>query len=143
VEHGESGGDAAPRIPDGPPPARERLPLPRRRRQAHLEPQLRTPGGAGSGTPFAAFGSPPSLPPAPAPPPASADRAERADLVERTDRFEIPNRLGRAAASPDRLGRAAAFHAGTRRGRSAGRSRHGTAARRPEQGPPPARTTEF
>jgi hypothetical protein len=40
---------------DPPPPAREQLPLPRRREQAHLEPQLRTPGGAGSGTPFGAF----------------------------------------------------------------------------------------
>jgi hypothetical protein len=40
---------------DPPPPAREQLPLPRRRQQAHLEPQLRNPGGAGTGTPFAAF----------------------------------------------------------------------------------------
>ncbi len=29
--------------------------LPRRRRQAHIEPQLREPGGAGTGTPFVAF----------------------------------------------------------------------------------------
>jgi hypothetical protein len=29
--------------------------LPRRSRQHHLEPQLREPGGAGNGTPFAAF----------------------------------------------------------------------------------------
>ncbi|WP_346277815.1 hypothetical protein [Pseudonocardia sp.] len=40
---------------DPPPPAREQLPLPRRRQQAHLEPQLRNPGDAGTGTPFAAF----------------------------------------------------------------------------------------
>ncbi len=29
--------------------------LPRRRTQAHLEPQLREPGGSGTGTPFLAF----------------------------------------------------------------------------------------
>jgi hypothetical protein len=40
---------------DPPPPAREQLPLPRRRRQAHLEPQLRNPGGGDAGTPFSAF----------------------------------------------------------------------------------------
>lgn len=38
-----------------PPPRREQLPLPRRDGQAHLEPQLREPGGTGSGTPFDAF----------------------------------------------------------------------------------------
>ncbi|MHA6782517.1 hypothetical protein ACVGOW_16230 [Pseudonocardia saturnea] len=37
------------------PPSREQLPLPRRDGQSHLEPQLREPGGAGSGTPFEAF----------------------------------------------------------------------------------------
>jgi hypothetical protein len=37
------------------PPAREQLPLPRRRRQAHIDPQLHTPGGTGDGTPFAPF----------------------------------------------------------------------------------------
>ena len=37
------------------PPSREQLPLPRRHGQSHLEPQLREPGGAGSGTPFEAF----------------------------------------------------------------------------------------
>jgi hypothetical protein len=40
---------------DPPPPRREQLPLPRRTQQAHLEPQLRTPGSGGSGTPFTAF----------------------------------------------------------------------------------------
>lgn len=40
---------------DPPPPAREQLPLPQRRRQSHLEPQLRDPGSSGTGTPFAAF----------------------------------------------------------------------------------------
>ncbi|MDN5933601.1 MAG: hypothetical protein L0I24_21460 [Pseudonocardia sp.] len=37
------------------PPSREQLPLPRREGQSHLEPQLREPGGAGSGTPCEAF----------------------------------------------------------------------------------------
>ncbi|HYH30484.1 MAG TPA: hypothetical protein VD903_08870, partial [Pseudonocardia sp.] len=41
--------------PDGPTPAREQLPLPRRRRQSHLEPQLRHPGSPGTGTPFTPF----------------------------------------------------------------------------------------
>lgn len=36
-------------------PRRERLPLPRRAEQTHLEPQLCEPGSAGTGTPFAAF----------------------------------------------------------------------------------------
>jgi hypothetical protein len=31
-------------------------PLPRRSAQGHIEPQLRTPGGAGTGTPFTPFG---------------------------------------------------------------------------------------
>ena len=45
-----------PRSADDPPPlGREQLPLPRRARQAHLEPQLRLPGGTGNGTPFTAF----------------------------------------------------------------------------------------
>jgi hypothetical protein len=124
VEHGESGGDAAHRNPDGPTPAREQLPLPQRRRQSHLEPQLRTPGGAGTGTPFAAF-SPPPLPdpPAPTPAPASAAPTGQADRT-------------------DRAGRAAAFRAGTRRGRGTGRPRRGNAARRPEQSQPNARPTE-
>ena len=40
---------------DPPPPAREQLPLPRRRQQAHIAPQLRTPDEAETGTPFTAF----------------------------------------------------------------------------------------
>jgi hypothetical protein len=40
---------------DPPPPAREQLPLPRRRQQAHIAPQLRTPNEAETGTPFMAF----------------------------------------------------------------------------------------
>lgn len=45
---------------DPPPPLREQLPLPRRRGQEHLAPQLRTPGDTDTGTPFAAFT--PSIP---------------------------------------------------------------------------------
>lgn len=40
---------------DPPPPDREQLPLPRRSRQEHLEPQLRVPNSTGGGTPFAPF----------------------------------------------------------------------------------------
>jgi len=85
--------DDMPLPPDGPTPAREQLPLPRRRRQSHLEPQLRTPGGTGSGTPFTAFVT-------------EDDDAEAPD----TDSAECRER-----ARP--LGLAAAFHAGTHRGR--------------------------
>jgi hypothetical protein len=85
--------DDSPTPPDGPTPAREQLPLPRRQRQSHIEPQLRTPGSAGSGTPFAAF---------------AADGAPE------------PTRNPSPECRADR---AAAFHAGARRGRSGRRHR--------------------
>jgi hypothetical protein len=91
---------------DPPPPDREQLPLPRRTQQAHLEPQLRTRGGAGSATPFAAFA-------VDGPVEAAADSRGGAGAGSRDDR------TGRA-------GRAAAFHAGARRGRD------GAGARRPQ-----------
>ncbi|GAA5128938.1 hypothetical protein [Pseudonocardia adelaidensis] len=84
--------DDMPLPPDGPTPAREQLPLPRRRRQSHLEPQLRTPGGTGAGTPFTAFVADGDAEPTATIP---SDRRER----------------GRPS------GRAAAFHAGAHRGR--------------------------
>jgi hypothetical protein len=84
--------DDVPAPPDGPTPAREQLPLPRRRRQSHIEPQLRTPGGAGTGTPFAAFGSDAAPEPARSTPPDCYDRGGHSD-------------------------RAAAFSAGAHRGR--------------------------
>jgi hypothetical protein len=90
--------DDMPPPPDGPTPAREQLPLPRRRRQSHIEPQLRTPGGTGSGTPFTAFvadGDPEPSGPAP------SERCERSRPA----------------------GRAAAFHAGAHRGRGKERDR--------------------
>jgi hypothetical protein len=87
---------------DPPPPRREQLPLPRRAQQSHLEPQLRVPGGTGSGTPFAAFA-------------ADDDTSEAAAS-------------GRHAAEPRAVGpetvepstaefRPAEFQDGTRRGR--------------------------
>ena len=79
---------------DGPPPAREQLPLPRRRRQSHIEPQLRTPGGAGTGTPFAAFTSD-----------AAPDATRNNASTECCERCRQADRAG-------------AFHAGTHRGRS-------------------------
>lgn len=54
------------RADDPPPPRREQLPLPQREEQSHLAPQLRTPGGAGSGTPFLPFGA--EVPGRPTPP---------------------------------------------------------------------------
>jgi hypothetical protein len=95
--------DDAHRQPDGPTPAREQLPLPRRRNQSHLEPQLRTPGSAGTGTPFTPF---------------NAEITEELPVV-RAGRAEAP-----ATASADRAAdRAAAFHAGARRGRGVPRPR--------------------
>jgi hypothetical protein len=84
--------DDMPAPPDGPTPTREQLPLPRRRRQSHIEPQLRTPGGTGTGTPFAAFAAEPAPDPARSAAPECRERGRHAD-------------------------RAAAFHAGTHRGR--------------------------
>jgi hypothetical protein len=129
VEHSESGGNAVPRRPDGPPPARERLPLPRRRRQAHLEPQLRTPGSSGSGTPFSAFS------PAPGPPVGHTGPAEHPDRPERRERPDRPDRTDRPER-PERHDRAAAFHAGTRRGRGAAHVRRSPVVRRAEPGHP-------
>jgi hypothetical protein len=89
--------DDLPEPPDGPTPAREQLPLPRRRRQSHIEPQLRTPGGTSTGTPFAAF-DPDAAP--------ELARSASSDCYER--------------GSYERGGptdRAAAFHAGAHRGR--------------------------
>ena len=85
--------DDLPPPPDGPTPAREQLPLPRRRRQSHIEPQLRTPGSTGSGTPFAAFG---------------VDAAPEATRNAPTERWEHSRQADRAAA---------AFPAGAPRGR--------------------------
>lgn len=68
--------DEMPMPPDGPTPAREQLPLPRRQRQSHLEPRLRTPSSQGSGTPFAAFtDDEPAEPTATIAPDRCADRA--------------------------------------------------------------------
>jgi hypothetical protein len=96
VEQAESG-EGSHRNPDGPPPAREQLPLPRRRRQSHLEPQLRTPGGAGSGTPFAAFAA------------DSRDDSAATGPNDRVAAFHAGTRRGRGNA------RARRPNAGTRR----------------------------
>jgi hypothetical protein len=85
---------------DPPPPAREQLPLPRRRRQAHLEPQLRNPGGGDAGTPFSAF---------------SAQNDKPTDSTQdATQDATVPT------TGPDA---AAAFHSATRRGRMRRRTR--------------------
>jgi hypothetical protein len=100
--------DNAPLQPDGPTPAREQLPLPRRKRQSHLEPHLRTPSTGESGTPFAAF---------------TAGDADEPTGNTPADRDR-----------PDRTDRAAAFHAGVRRGRGAsGPRRRGNTRHRPDR----------
>ncbi|NMH80499.1 hypothetical protein HF577_25865, partial [Pseudonocardia xinjiangensis] len=75
---------------------REQLPLPRRRRQAHLEPQLRNPGGGDAGTPFSAFSTTNDKP------------------AESSPGATVPT------TGPDA---AAAFHSATRRGRMRRRPR--------------------
>ena len=82
--------DAVP-LPDGPTPEREQLPLPRRDRQSHLEPQLRTPGGTGSGTPFAAFA-------------AEAADPTRNPPADRAAAFHAGARRGRGVPRPRRRG---------------------------------------
>lgn len=68
------------------PPRREQLPLPRRDGQTHLEPQLREPGGAGSGTPFEAFDADDAPDSATATPPSGERVARFRDAVRRAAR---------------------------------------------------------
>jgi hypothetical protein len=107
VTHGDEG--RAPLRPDGPPPAREQLPLPRRQRQAHIEPHLRAPGEGEAGTPFAAF---------------SADEADETTRPgqERAAKPDGPAKQD-GPAKPDSpakpsVERAAAFLSGASRGRT-------------------------
>ena len=58
-------------------------PLPRRSAQGHIEPQLRMPGGAGTGTPFTPFG--PDLEPTVVVE-SDDDASAAADFREGTDR---------------------------------------------------------
>jgi hypothetical protein len=96
MEHGLSTPDDAgwgTSLPDGPPPSREQLPLPRRQRQSHLAPQLRVADGGEAGTPFAAFATPSSVEP------------------------DVDESGPDASQAAGLFGRAAAFHAGARRAR--------------------------
>ena len=81
-----------PHLPDGPTPAREQLPLPRRQRQSHLEPHLRAPGDGVSGTPFAAFAD------------DSAADSPTSTSTDRAAAFHSGARRGRSATGPRRLG---------------------------------------
>jgi hypothetical protein len=94
--------DDMPEPPDGPTPAREQLPLPRRRRQSHIEPRLRTPGGTSTGTPFAAFG------------PDATPELARSASPECYERGSYERGGHEQGGQTDR---AAAFHAGAHRGR--------------------------
>jgi hypothetical protein len=84
-----------PHLPDGPTPAREQLPLPRRQRQSHLEPHLRTPGGDASGTPFAAFADDGA---------ADSTTSTSADRADRAAAFHSGARRGRGTTGPRRFG---------------------------------------
>lgn len=89
-----------------------------------MDPQLHTPGGAGTGTPFAAFA-----------PEAVRDIARDVVTDSTTGAADYP--------TGDLTDRAAAFHAGARRGRGNARPRRGiSGARRSEPGAPPARPSE-
>lgn len=93
------------RPPVGPPAAPVRIPeqgestappLPRRRGQANIEPQLREPRGAGDGTPFGAFGQPD-----PAPPPVEPEAtAPTPPIGERAAVFRAATRRGPRRGGP-------------------------------------------
>jgi hypothetical protein len=80
----ESGAGPRHRLHTDRPPSGAANPLPRRSAQGHIEPQLRTPGGAGTGTPFTPFG--PDGDPVPAAPEDEADTSAAADFHEGTHR---------------------------------------------------------
>jgi hypothetical protein len=81
----ENGAGPRHRLDTDRPPSGAANPLPRRSAQGHIEPQLRTPGGAGTGTPFTPFG--PDSDPAPtAAPEDEADTSAAADFHEGTNR---------------------------------------------------------
>jgi hypothetical protein len=61
-------------------------PLPRRSAQGHIEPQLRIPGGAGTGTPFTPFGPDHERAPAAAESGEEDDASAAADFHEGTSR---------------------------------------------------------
>lgn len=56
VPRRENGSGPRHRLATDRPPSDAANPLPRRSAQGHIEPQLRMPGGAGTGTPFTPFG---------------------------------------------------------------------------------------
>jgi len=92
-DSGREAGRSVPRCENGSGP-RHRLdarprsgaanPLPRRSAQGHIEPQLRLPGGAGTGTPFTPFGPDHDLTPAPAE--SEDDGSAAADFHEGANR---------------------------------------------------------
>jgi hypothetical protein len=85
VPRRENGSGPRHRLDTDRPPAGAANPLPRRSAQGHIEPQLRTPGGAGTGTPFTPFG--PDCEPAPAADPGDAtETSAAADFHEGADR---------------------------------------------------------
>ncbi|MCO1658765.1 hypothetical protein [Pseudonocardia humida] len=132
--------DPRPRSTEDPlPPAREQLPLPRRRQQAHLEPQLRERGGAGDGTPFSAFAAPTATEDQAAEPTGPtafssrlgqalqrgpgglADRPVERSGVPGEPEAAVPADPAERVVRPERAAdRAAAFRAATRRGRRPG-----------------------
>jgi hypothetical protein len=88
----ENGAGPRHRLDTDRPPSGAANPLPRRSAQGHIEPQLRTPGGAGTGTPFTPFG--PDSEPA-----SAAGLADEADTSAAADFHEGPNR-GRRTDPP-------------------------------------------
>ncbi len=114
------------------PPSGAANPLPRRSAQGHIEPQLRMPGGAGTGTPFTAFATDGDLTPgggsgvgATTAGAVTAGAAD-GDIGRATDSTpEGATQSGSASASDGNpadaaeTSAAADFHEGARRGRSA------------------------
>jgi hypothetical protein len=93
------------------PPSGAANPLPRRSAQGHIEPQLRTPGGAGTGTPFTPFAADDEQ--APGSGPGKTPSARAAGGAAEAS----PGRAAGGAAEATETSAAADFHEGTGRGR--------------------------
>lgn len=118
VPRRENGSGPRHRLDTDRPPAGAANPLPRRSAQGHIEPQLRTPGGAGTGTPFTPFG--PDHEPAPAAEPGVTATGPGATATEpgaSATPASGPGAPATGSAATADTSAAADFHEGADRGR--------------------------
>ena len=100
------------------PPSGAANPLPRRSAQGHIEPQLRTPGSAGTGTPFTPFAA--DGDPVPGAGPRNASDGTGAAPADGTGAGGTAAPAGASRRGPDdapETSAAADFHAGADRSR--------------------------